>query len=285
VADCWFEVTVEVLQEHGDAVANFLMDHDAPGLQCEERAGRTLLTACFRDQPPVESLRRFCADIGCPPPTPRIGVREIADENWAENWKLHFQPQRVGDHLYVCAPWETAVPPGRIPIVIDPGMAFGTGQHASTRGCLALIERATAAHRIGRALDVGTGSGVLAIALAKLGVAEVWAADKDANARAVAAANFGCNHVARSIHLVSTLEEAHGTFDLVVANLFANLLQELAPQLRRKVRPDTPLICSGFFGEDERRVCRTYEALGLDVRHRYEEDSWVTVTLRARISP
>jgi len=276
----WFELTVDVPQECGDAVANFLIENGAPGVQSEDIGARAAVTAHFRDEPPVEALRRYCLDTGCTHADGfSIRTRRIADEDWAHNWKRHFQPQLIGDRLYVCPPWNAIPPPGRLAIVIDPGMAFGTGHHATTRGCLELLERAVGEEEITRALDVGTGSGVLAIALAKLGVSTVWAVDNDPKACAIAVANAATN-ACSAIHVSSTLENISGPFDLVTANLFANLLKELAPRLRDLLRPRGILVCSGFLTADEDAVRAAYEAVGFTVVTRREADSWITAALR-----
>ena len=278
----WFECTVEVANEHSDAVANFLIDNGAPGLQSHERDGSVEIVAYFSTQPPVEALRRFCASIGCPlrDNGGSIRVRQVPHEDWAENWKLHFQPQAVGTRLYICPPWNCVAPAGRVSIVIDPGMAFGTGQHATTRSCLLLLERAMDDCAMTRALDVGTGSGVLAIALAKLGLSEVWAIDTDASACTSAEANAIRNGVEACVHIRSSLDKVSGAFDLVTANLFANLLEEMALRFVGLLRPGGVFICSGFLNADERRVRRTYEARGLRLVRRHEEQSWVTLTLQ-----
>ncbi len=284
MAAVWLEISVEVPGQYGEAVANFLIENGAPGIGLEERGDRTVLIAHFADDLPLASLRRFCADLlgdACGGQPAGIRVRRIAEEDWAENWKLHFPPQLVGERLCICPSW-TPAPPDRVTVVLDPGMAFGTGHHATTRGCLLLLEAAVRQGRIARALDVGTGSGVLAIALAKLGVREVSAIDTDPTARAVAEANVARNGVAGSVSVASTLDAVHGTFDLVTANLFATLLSELASRLTRALHPSGRLICSGFLVDDEPAVRGNYEAQGLQVGHRYEEHRWVTLAFKRR---
>lgn len=279
----WFECTIEVPAEHGDVVANFLIENGAPGLQADDHDGLVRLTAYFSVEPPVDALVRFCASIGCPLVNENIGVRQVPHEDWAENWKLHFQAQAVGARLYVCPPWDCAVPEGRVAVIIDPGMAFGTGQHATTRGCLLLLERAVEARIVTRALDVGTGSGVLAIALAKLGVSDVWAIDTDASACAIAEANAAENGV--DIWVRTDLDDAPGSFNLITANLYANLLEEIAAKLITLLQPGGVLVCSGFLTADEQRVRSAYEARGLRLVARHEEQSWVTLALERLIQP
>jgi ribosomal protein L11 methyltransferase len=276
----WFEVTVEVAREFSEAVANFLVESGAPGIQCDEHDSEMSLIAYFSVPPPREDLRRFCAAIGAPLSETAIRMREIADEDWAQNWKLHFRPQCIGERLYVCPPWDTTLPPGRVEIVIDPGMAFGTGQHASTRGCLTLLEWALASQRIGRALDLGTGSGVLAITLAKLGVREVWAIDTDAQALAIARGNAEHNGVEPHLRFASSMDLARGPFDLIVANLFSKVLETLAQRLVALLAARGVFICSGLLSGEENNVRSGYEGCGLEVRKCYEEDGWVSLALK-----
>lgn len=133
-----------------------------------------------------------------------------------------------------------------------------------------------------RALDVGTGSGVLAIALAKLGVGEVWGIDVDPAACTIAEANARQNGVSAQVHIAPGFDAVSGTFELITANLFANLLQELAPRLTGMLRPDGIVICSGLLAEDEARVRASYEELGLQLQDRFEESSWVTLALQQK---
>lgn len=282
----WFECTIEVPARHSESVANFLIDNGAPGLQLDECAGVARLTAYFSAQPPLDALACFCSAIGCPlSDTESIRVRPVPNEDWGENWRAHFQPQTVGSRLFICPPWDCAAPVGRLAVVIDPGMAFGTGQHATTRGCLLLLEGAITSGMVTRALDVGTGSGILAIALAKLGLPDVWAVDTDATACAIAEANVATNAVTAPVHICLSLDDVSGTFDLVVANLFADLLEEMTPRLVALLRPGGVLICSGFLTADEHRVQRAYESRGLRLQRRHEEQSWVTLALHRPAEP
>lgn len=281
MAEYWFEVSVDVPLDFGEAVANFLVEQGAPGIQTEDAGAKTTITAHFSSAPPVRSLRNFCrALIGEFAWTHSIRVRQIEAEDWAHNWKLHFRQELVGEQLCICPSWDATPAAGRIAVVIDPGMAFGTGQHTTTRSCLQLLERATQAGPIRRALDVGTGSGILAIALAKLGVPDVWAIDDDPTACAVAQANAVRNVVSNRVRIASSLTGAPGTFPLIAANLFANLLVELAPRLTSALDPGGMLICSGLLTDDEARVRAAFHGLGCDARQRCQEGAWVTLALR-----
>jgi ribosomal protein L11 methyltransferase len=280
MAVTWFEMTVEVSRDLSEAVANFLVESGSPGTEWEEHDGDVRLIAYFSGPPPLEAIRRFCADIGAASGATAIRTREVADEDWSQSWRPHFRPQRIGDRLYVCPPWDSTPPPGRLKIVIDPGMAFGTGQHASTRGCLTLLEWAVLSRQIGRALDLGTGSGVLAIALAKLGAREVWAVDTDPQALAIAEQNCARNGVRPSLRFASNLDQVPEAFDFIIANLFANILTQRARQLTGLLAASGMLICSGLLSGEDERVRGAYEGCGLEFRKRYEEDGWVSLALQ-----
>jgi len=282
VTETWTELTITVPQQHGEAIANFLMDRGSPGLQYADDGDAVRVTAYFSNDPPLDALRRYCVDLGCAADEsggPDIGSRMVADEDWAHSWMIHSEPQVVGERLYICPSWAAAAPSGRTAIIIDPGMAFGTGQHATTQGCLQQLERVIVGGSITRALDVGTGSGVLAIALAKLGVDEVWAVDTDPVACRVATANASVNGVGTRVRVTSDLADVPGSFDLIVANLFADLLEVLARQLVERLKADGTLIVSGLLGVDEARVLTAYEAVGLAGARRQFEEPWVTLVL------
>jgi ribosomal protein L11 methyltransferase len=274
----WFEVTVEVPNEIGEVVASLLVDLGSPGLECSDRGGITSLVAYFREMPSFDAVYRLCSGAGgtleC---SPLIRSRAIEDQDWAENWKRHFQPLTIGRQLLITPPWNASVSTDRIVIVIEPAMAFGTGQHSTTRGCLELIEEAVAAKQIARALDVGTGSGILGIALARLGVRHVQAIDNDITACHAAAANIERNSVAGSMCVTADWRDVDGTFDLIVANLFTNLLRDLSAELRRRLAPNGSLICSGFLSSDEAAVVDAYSTL--HTRSRRDHDDWTALML------
>ena len=263
-----------------DTVANFLMEAGAPGVEVRDLPGGAELVAYFADNPPVAALRAWFKDLGWP--TDTISTHRRGDEAWAERWKQHCRPQRIGRQLYVCPSWDhRAIPPGRVPIIIDPGMAFGTGDHPTTRNCLRFAERALLARPGARVLDYGTGSGILAIAAAKLGAQEVWGIDNDPVACDVAAANADQNGVRERVHIAGLLPVQPALFELVLANLYADLLAGLASPLAQLLAPDACLVCAGFLLADADRVERAFAAAGLSRAARIEEDGWVILQLHA----
>src|SRR3990172_8342269 len=107
----WFELTLEVPAAHAEAVGNFLVETGAPGLQVDEHGASVFLLTYYRSAPALESVQRYCADLGAPLEPAAARIREIAEQDWAENWKLNFHPQLVGKRLYVCPPWATGALP------------------------------------------------------------------------------------------------------------------------------------------------------------------------------
>jgi ribosomal protein L11 methyltransferase len=166
-------------------------------------------------------------------------------------------------------------------------MAFGTGHHGTTAGCLIAIDRVAKARPIRNALDVGTGSGVLAIALAKRAKAHVVASDIDPVATRVAHDNVRLNHVAALVHTLTATGlshatiEAHAPYDLIVANILAAPLVALAPAIRRSLAPGGTVILSGLLIEQERRVANMYRSVGLTREAALHRGEWSTLTLRA----
>ncbi len=275
----WGSVTLTVAEDDAELVAASLFDLGTTGVeQLEAPPGTARLRAYFDGDVPsdvVDSLRRSHGDATIQ--SVEIGAQ--ADEDWAENWKLHFEAQSVGQRLLLCPPWDSSSSPERIRIVIEPGMAFGTGQHATTRGCLELLEEWLVERRVERAADIGTGSGVLAIALAKLGVPRIFAVDNDEDALRIAAENAVINDVDTAIRLATTIEPVPADCDLIVANLFADLLLELAPAFDERMRRDGTIVLSGILSPDAGRVVDSFAQRGWSVDRRRDEDPWVALRL------
>jgi len=281
----WTAVTVTAPTELEDAVGSFLLDQGAPGLQTTEENDSVQLIAHYRGSAPREELETlFDTLVDLVPGTwrPRVAYEPLREDDWAENWKEHFAPLEIGRRLFVHPPWISNVPAGRLGIEIDPGMAFGTGHHASTRGCLALLERACSeTERMpARLLDVGTGSGILAVAAAKLGVSEILAIDNDPDACEVARANAQINRVESALRFGASLDDVSGTFDLIVANLFAATLIDLAPQMVARLGADALLVGAGLLVAEAPAVRAAWDKLGLLSHEEYEEDGWVTLAFR-----
>jgi ribosomal protein L11 methyltransferase len=227
-----------------------------------------------------------------------IERRLVTETDWTTPWRRHFPVLRVGERLVIRPSWRRHRPaPGDVVLALDPGVAFGTGLHPTTRLCLAGIEAWEAAGLVSgaRVLDVGCGSGILALAAARLGAAKVLGIDIDPLAVEATHANARRNHVARRVRArqgsVPSGEEA---FDLVVANLVASVLIELAAQLHAEVRPATGgtgpggtggrLLASGIFADRESDVRVAFAAAGFHVLGRVVDGDWVSLEAE-RVDP
>jgi ribosomal protein L11 methyltransferase len=282
----WTAVTVTAPLELAEPIESFLFDRGAPGLHTEETDGGVRITAHFSAVAPLAALQTFVATLRELFPAaaaPIVEVETITDRGWAENWKAHFPPLAIGARVFVRPPWIAAAPAGRIDIVIDPGMAFGTGHHASTRGCLVLLERALQACPNARVLDLGTGSGILAIAAAKLGAGAVCGVDTDPDACAVAAQNTALNGVGESIRIECDATAAPGPFDIVVANLLAGTLVDLAGEMAARLRPDGIAIGAGVLVEEGAVVRAAWRAAGLVDDGELADEGWVALVARRAV--
>lgn len=214
-------------------------------------------------------------------PIGELRTRIVDEADWASAWKAHFPVLRVGRNLVIRPTWRRhRRNAGDVVLALDPGMAFGTGLHPTTRLCLAAIERLADEGRLGgaRVLDVGCGSGILAIAAVKLGAATATGLDTDPIAVEATEANAGRNRVARRIRARhGSLPSGEAPFDVVLANLIAGLLVPLAAPLQDELRPGGRLLASGIFVDREQEVLEAFEAAGLRLVHRTIEGDWVAL--------
>jgi ribosomal protein L11 methyltransferase len=210
----------------------------------------------------------------------------LADTNWVAKALEALAPVRAGPFVVHGSHDRAKLRANDIGIEIEAGLAFGTGHHGTTAGCLIAIDRVAKERTIRSALDVGTGSGVLAIALAKRAKAHVVASDIDPVATGVARDNVRLNHVAALVRTLTATGlnhaaiEAHTPYDLIVANILASPLVAMAPAIRRSLAPGGSVILSGLLVEQERRVASMYRAAGIVREASIHRDEWATLILR-----
>jgi ribosomal protein L11 methyltransferase len=226
------------------------------------------------------ALRDYLGELGRLDPTWSAGAVEVVPVpavDWEGVFRAHHTPLAIGERLLVAPPWDVPQAPGREVLVIEPGMAFGTGQHVTTRTCLEELEMLVASGRVASALDVGTGSGLLAAALVRLGVPRVVAIDVDPAVLGLARSNLDRNAAAAALLCGGTVAAIRGSFDLVVANLLADILDAEAAALAARVAPGGSIVVSGLLAEQVGQVLAAFPGWHLvAVRG---DDTWRTLRL------
>ena len=289
VPSSWLQLSVQAHPSSLDAVSNFLIERGSPGVVIKKNE----IQAYFAYSPEAMSIKRdvqrFLQGIDGIYPNGgerRLRWRVLKDRNWNKSWRRFFSPQRVGKAFWVTPPW--ARPPQfrrRKVITIEPGMAFGTGTHASTRGCLEFFEEiAPSFNGSGfKALDVGTGSGILAIALVKLGARKVVALDIDPVALRAARTNVRRNGTQNRVVLSrSKVSYIRTAFPVVVANLTAETIIQLARTLEKKVSRRGFLVLSGILKPKVREVLSHFSSDRFLLAGRRGEKEWTTLLLRRK---
>ena len=220
-------------------------------------------------------------------PIGELTARVVHEADWANAWKAHFPVLRVGQRIVIRPTWRRhRRRPDDVVLALDPGMAFGTGLHPTTRLCLAALEGFADRGLIkgARVVDVGSGSGILAIAAGLFGAGEVLAVDVDPIAVQASRENAARNRLGRVIESrEGSVPTGDGPFDLVLANLIASLLVNLADPLAGEVRPGGTLLASGIFHDRESQVADAFAARGFELANRWAEGDWVALELRRTV--
>jgi len=286
----WLELIAQVPRGAAEETAARLIETGASAV--EERPGppgTVLLLTHFRMEPgAAERLRAAeaalaAAGLG----KEAVTLRQVEDDNWALKTRGFFTAQPFGERLWLRPPWEQAPPPpGRAEIIIDPGMAFGTGRHPSTRLCLEAIDRAFAARPPARFLDVGCGSGILAMAALKLGAGEALALDLDPLAVEGTLEAARANGVADRLRArLGTLDDSalgdwRGRVEALAANIFLAPLRVLMPRFAGALAEGSWGVLSGIGYEQADALARAAEEAGLRVLRRGRLEEWASVEIQ-----
>lgn len=302
--DSWLEIACDVPEEHADVVADFLTHLSGNGVCVDNLcvdafsvseipdSVRVVIKAYLpadRDPAPqISELEGFIAELSGRHPAACFGhptLTAVNAEDWSSSWKVHFKPLRVGKHLLIVPTWEEAAQlPGDLVLRIDPGMAFGTGGHETTRLCLELLEQVMEKNDLKVApslLDLGTGSGILAMAASLLGAGRILALDIDPDAVDVARENLVLNQLSERIECGTVpLESLTERFDIILANILAEELVRLAPFLTERLNSGGALILSGILAEKEPLVRLGFDSQPLQYRHTAAAGEWVAMLYR-----
>lgn len=301
ISEKWVRIDLAADPELADAIANFLTEIGAEGV-CQE----TLMPAHFTEEPGetvlyetltvhfprenketvIASLETYLDSLSRLFPAsqkPTMTIKDVTDPDWAEEWKKYFHPLRVGKKIVIKPTWEFYQPVSDdIVIEIDPGMAFGTGQHHSTAMCLMAMEDLFETQKIANSnalpwevLDVGTGTGILGIAAARLGAENVVCLDIDDKAVAIAVDNAILNQVAEKMEISNRLlSSLRRKFNLILANLTAKTLRELYADLEPLLTPGGYLVISGIIEQQSREIEECYSIPPLSLWRIMKSEEW-----------
>jgi len=281
----WIELTVTLEKSCAETVADWIMEQGSTGIAEEpdlEDMGRVILKGYLVNG---EGANSAVEEIGqrllslpdmhdCSPAS--MQVSGLQDEDWNKKWKSFFQPISITDRLVIKPPWrDYHARAGEVVVELDPGMAFGTGTHPSTRMCLRVIDECVPVMAPGaRMLDVGTGSGILAITAAKLGLVDVIGTDIDYTAIRCAGKNAEANQVADRIAFsTDSLGKVAGVFELVVANILPHILIDLRDALIEHTAEKGRVVLAGILNEKAASVQQAFEQK-LGFVRRLEEEEW-----------
>lgn len=259
----WTQITITTSNEASEAVTNYLFDMDAHGVELQETANSTTSHIVYfplddRIDARIKKISTFLTklpEFGIHPDPATIAINKIATEDWTEAWKSDYHPQRIGKHLLITPTWNNIKPDDTtIPIRLDPGMAFGTGYHPTTRLSLRMLEDSIESNMY--VADIGTGSGILAIAAVKLGALHVDAIELDPTAIPIANANFSKNGVDKQITLYQGdgICVVNNKYDLIVGNILTKAILPIIPSCPSRMTPDGCVIFSGILESELERV-------------------------------
>jgi ribosomal protein L11 methyltransferase len=287
VPSAWLQLTLKAPPAALDTISNFLIERGSTGVVLKEREVLAFFPLAATSSTLKKEVQGFLRAIREVYPriqrTPQAWT-VLRNRNWHDAWRRYFSPQKIGKRFWITPPW--VHPPEserRDVIVIEPGMAFGTGTHFTTRSCLEFIEEAVSRLKLSdfQALDVGTGSGILAIALAKLGARRVFALDHDPVAIRVAKKNVERNRVKAVVKLLnSRLEALDGTFKIIVANLTAETIVDLAAELKDRLAPGGYIILAGILGPKVAQVLAQFTSTSMVLLRRKHKEEWTTLLLK-----
>lgn len=265
----FYKMSFQTAARSADDAAGILVANGALGCAVQRgaklgpRSNRVVVLDAYFDRLGARrerAIRRAMKKAGMlAPGAARELPRRIVDPGWSTMWKERFEPLPVGAHFLIVPPWNRVSESGRVSIVINPGQAFGTGHHATTAGAIGAIEKLCVKRKFISALDAGTGSGILAIAMKLMGVRKVAAIDNDPEALVNARANAALNAMVRRISFSATpVERIRGRFDLVAANILSSVLIRIAPDLKRVLASGGRLVLGGILRREAASVTAAF---------------------------
>jgi ribosomal protein L11 methyltransferase len=277
----YYELNINVPDDSKELLINLAAEAGCLGVS---ETGNTML-AYFPDNTSIEKITDDLASIKAVikksgmPHDISYSYIHMPDQDWNETWKKAIQPINVGEDMIILPPWDSNET-DRMALIIDPGMAFGTGHHETTRFCLVTIERLSRLSGKGRFLDVGTGTGILAIAARKFGFGQAVGVDTDPLAVDAAKRNAALNNFGDIEIYEGGIEKSSGLFNLVAANLLSGIIISIAEEIEKRMAPDAIALLSGIMAGQEDDVIAAFAGLGLRAGEKLPDGNWVSLVIR-----
>lgn len=291
MAQDWFQIKVTVNKDSlKEALLNFLFEKGALGVCEQENQGSCLVSFEKKQEAEIEKvLNSYIPELKKIDPQAEIlwEISPINVENWADKYKEFYQAQKLTSRFFLRPRWDrdTPIPTGMFPIYLDPGQAFGTGLHPSTRLCMKLLEDVAQLYpsvRSLRLLDVGTGTGILAIAAQHLGFGSITAIDNDSDAVRVAQENMAFNQMSGVVVTETPIDQFKDSFDIVVANILLETHLLLSHQYERLLKPGGLLILAGLLGGQIQAIERVFRGKGFTPQQKYWLQEWAACSYTRR---
>ncbi len=301
----WLEVSVEVEPEEQEVLSQILMDQGIQGIEIvdpqafrqvlednryldytdegflDRYGNKTIVKAYFqagRDAEKLEAELKDAFSLFMKNPPAEINILLRDDSEWKDNWKKHYKTFYISERVIIKPSWESfAAGEGKIIIELDPGMAFGTGTHETTRMCAVLLDDLVKGNE--RVLDLGCGTGILGIIAAKLGARDVTCVDIDDAACKTAQENIEKNHVTVSVVQGELRNLPETQYDIIIINIIADIILSLLPGLKNYCGSHTAILLSGIIRERKQEVIDKANQLGYRVTREIDEGEWVSLQL------
>ncbi|WP_457808184.1 50S ribosomal protein L11 methyltransferase [Kushneria sp. EE4] len=295
----WLQLKAHIAPEHAELLEELLTNEGAQAITLEDAVdepvfepergttplwNQTVLTGLYDDLEGVSDMiarvrGNWAAAVG-DEPCPDIEYEVLEDRDWSREWMDGFEPMKMGQRLWIVPSWLDAPEPDAVNLLLDPGLAFGTGTHPTTALCLQWLDELAVAGELAhkRLIDIGCGSGILAIAALKLGATHAVGTDIDPQALLASRDNAGRNEIAEQdfdLHLPEQAPDER--FDVVVANILAGPLVELAPMIAGHVAPNGRLALSGILSHQAQDILDAYRDQGLYMNEPREREGWVCI--------
>ncbi len=294
----WQELTLETSQPHVEALEDWLFAQGAVAVTLEDNADEPLLEPGPGETPlwqQVKVVALFDEGVNLQPvihgvpadliEAPASAPAHVPDQDWERAWMDNFHPMRMGERLWICPSWKEPPEPDAVNIILDPGLAFGTGTHPTTALCLGELDKQVKPGM--RVIDFGCGTGILAIAALKLGAGHAWGVDNDPQAIIASRQNAERNQIGAAQFGVSLPDDVdwaglNQSADVVVANILAGPLHVLAPQLKSLLKPGGQLILAGLLADQAADLVAEY-APEVTLSIACEKEGWALLSGRCSV--